>query len=233
MQLHQPKATVFRPQPPPLWFVTNGELTVGPVLTDLLKRGVEYGRVPEYCQVRAFRGEWRSLTGVREIAAMVSKTNIQAPSEEQYQEWMRPVERVKDESELCHTAAWLSLVATGAESAMFHYRTRYSRSLVTRSVLGPMPTDMLGYALSEHDPVLQSARRGRPVVGPPYGPTEDFLAMRFAHTSGGVGAAAMIPVSDENGLVAMLELARPGHAFRRSDLVRAERIVRRALSRQG
>jgi hypothetical protein len=232
MQLAQQKPSVFRPQPPPLWYVTNGELTVGPVVTDLLRRGVEFGRVPEYCHVRAFRGEWRNLMGVREIAALMSKPNIKAPSEEQYAEWMRPVERVKDESELCHTAAWLSLVATGAESAMFHYRTRYSRSLVTRSVLGPMPNDMLGYALSEHDPVLQSARRGRPVVGPPYGPTEDFLAMRFARTSGGVGAAAMIPVFDENGLVAMLELARPGHAFRRADLLRAERIVRRALGRQ-
>jgi hypothetical protein len=232
MQLAQQKPSVFRPQPPPLWYVTNGELTVGPVVTDLLCRGVEYGRVPDYCHVRAFRGEWRGLTSVREIAALMSKPNITAPSEEQYAEWMRPVERVKDESELCHTAAWLSLVATGAESAMFHYRTRYSRSLVTRSVLGPMPNDMLGYALSEHDPVLQSARRGRPVLGPPYGPTEDWLAMRFARTSGGVGAAAMIPVFDESGLVAMLELARPGHAFRRSDLLRAERIVQRALGQR-
>lgn len=229
MSAQQQKPSVFRPQPPPLWFVTNGELTVGPVVTNLLLRGVEFGRVPDYCQVRAFRGEWRELNSVREIAALNSKTGFTAPREDQFAEWARPVERVKDESELCHTAAWLALVATGAESAMFHLRTRYSRSLVTRSVLGPMPNDMLGYALSEHDPVLQSARRGRPVVGPPYGPTEDFLAMRFARSSGGVGAAAMIPVFDGGGLVAMLELSRPGHAFRRSDLVRAERIVQRAL----
>lgn len=232
MQLLQPNSTVFRPLPPPLWYVTNGELTVGPVRTDLLRRGVEYGRVPDYCQVRAFRGEWRELHAVREIAALTTKPGFNAPNEEQFAEWARPVERAKDESELCHTAAWLALVATGAESAMFHYRTRYSRSLVTRSVLGPMPNDMLGYALSEHDPVLQSARRGRPVVGPPYGPTEDFLAMRFARSSGGVGAAAMIPVFDDAGLIAMLELARPGHAFRRNDLLRAERIVRRALGQK-
>jgi hypothetical protein len=229
MLAQQQKPSVFRPQPPPLWFVTNGDLTVGPVVTDLLIRGVEFGRVPDYCQVRAFRGEWRELTSVREIAALNSKTGFTAPSEDQFAEWARPVERVKDESELCHTAAWLALVATGAESAMFHLRTRYSRSLVTRSVLGPMPNDMLGFALSEHDPVLQSARRGRPVVGPPYGPSEDFLAMRFARSSGGVGAAAMIPVFDSGGLIAMLELSRPGHAFRRADLLRAERIVQRAL----
>jgi hypothetical protein len=229
MQLEQQTPSIFRPQPPPLWYVSNGDLTVGPVRTSLLMRGVEFGRVPDYCQVRAFRGEWRGLTAVREIAALMSKPGIGAPSENQFAEWARPVERMKDDSELCHTAAWLALVATGAESAMFHYRTRYSRSLVTRSVLGPMPNDMLGYALSEHDPVLKQARLGRPVVGPPYGPTEDWLAMRFARSSGGVGAAAMIPILDSNGLLAMLELSRPGHAFRRGDLVRAERIVQRAV----
>jgi hypothetical protein len=39
----------------------------------------------------------------------------------------------------------------------------------------------------------------------------------------------MIPVFIGNELTAMLELSRPGHAFRRSDLQRAERIVQRAL----
>jgi hypothetical protein len=39
----------------------------------------------------------------------------------------------------------------------------------------------------------------------------------------------MIPIFVGNTLMAMLELSRPGHAFRRSDLQRAERIVWRAL----
>ena len=39
----------------------------------------------------------------------------------------------------------------------------------------------------------------------------------------------MIPVCIGNELTAMIELSRPGHAFRRSDLQRAERIVQRAL----
>jgi hypothetical protein len=223
------ETSVFRPQPPPLWYVTNGDLTVGPVGTGLLMRGVEFGRVPDYCHVRPGRGSWRHLNGVREIAALTSKTGLSAPSEEQFWEWARPVERVKDEGELCHTVTWLALVATGAESAMFHYRGRYSRELVTRSVLGPMPHDQLGCGLPEGDLVLAAARAHRPVVGPPYGPAEDALAMRFASSSGGVGAAAMIPIFVAGTLTGMLELARPGHAFRRTDLVRAERIVHRAL----
>lgn len=228
MQLHIP-TSVFRPAPPPLWYVTNGELTVGPVVTGLLIRGVEAGRVPDYCQVSPYYGEWRGLSAVREIAALNSKANAKAPSAEQLAEWSRPVERIKDEEELAHTVTWLSLITTGAESAMFHYRRRNTRPLVTRSVLGPISNERLGYALPENDLVLKAARAGRPVFGPPYGATEDALAIRFAGSRNGVGAAAMIPFFIGPQLTGMLELSRPGHAFRRSDLQRAERIVQKAL----
>jgi len=229
MQLQPVQNSVFRLQPPPLWYVTNGELTVGPVVTGLLLRGVEFGRVPDYCHVRTYHGDWRTLTSVREISALNSKVGANAPSADQLAEWGRPLERIKDEMELAHTVTWLSLVTTGAESAMFHYRGRGARSLYTRSVLGPMSTERLNYALPESDLVLIAARFGRPVFGPPYGPTEDALAMRFASSRGGSGAVAMIPVFVGKELTAMLELSRPGHAFRRSDLQRAERIVQRAL----
>jgi hypothetical protein len=229
MQLETFPTSVFKLEPPPLWYVTNGDLTVGPVVTGLLLRGVEHGRVPEYCHVRTYHGDWRTLNSVREISALNSKVGAQAPSADQLAEWGRPVERIRDEMELAHTVAWLSMVTTGAESAMFHYRGRYGRSLVTRSVLGPMSNERLGYALPESDLLLKSARLGRPVFGPPYGPTEDALAMRFASSKGGSGAVAMIPTFVGNELTAMLELSRPGHAFRRSDLKRAERIVQRAL----
>ncbi len=228
MELHIP-TSVFRPAPPPLWYVTNGDLTVGPVVTGLLIRGVEAGRVPDYCQVSPYYGEWRGLSAVREIAALNSKVTGKAPSAEQLAEWARPVERIKDEEELAHTVTWLSLITTGAESAMFHYRRRNTRPLVTRSVLGPISSERLGYALPENDLVLKSARLGRPVFGPPYGATEDALAIRFAGSRNGVGAAAMIPFFIGTQLTGMLELSRPGHAFRRSDLQRAERIVQKAL----
>jgi len=229
MELNQIPRSVFKQTPPPLWYVTNGELTVGPVVTGLLIRGVEFGRVPDYCHVSPFRGDWRTLNSVREIAALNSKVTGNAPSSEQLLEWTRPVERIKDEAELSHTITWLSLMATGAESAMFHYRGRNARALITRSVLGPISNERLGYALPEQDLVLKAARTGRPVLGPPYGPTEDALAIRFASSRGGVGAAAMIPIFIGENLTGMLELSRPGHAFRRSDLQRAERIAQRAL----
>jgi hypothetical protein len=230
--MHEIPHSVFRVEPPPLWFVTDGELTVGPVVTGLLMRGVEHGRVPEDCHVRPYRGNWRTLLGVREISALTRKKPAATPNADQLIEWGRPAERIKDEMELCHTMAWLSLVATSAESAMFHYRGRSARTLTTRAVLGPMPKDRLGYSLPEDDLLLQSARQGRPVTGPPYGPVEDALAMRFACSQGGAGAVAMIPIFTGGSLTAMLELSRPGHAFRRTDLQTAERIVQRTLRRQ-
>ncbi len=229
-QLHVPPS-VFRPSPPPLWYVTNGELTVGPVVTDLLRRGVEYGRIPEYCQVAAVRGSWRKLEGVREIAALTSKVTavVKAPSFEKLAELERPVELIRDEDELCHNIARLSVIVTGAESAMFHFLGRSARALTTRAVLGPVSSEHLGYELPEDDLVLRAARRGRPVLGPPYGTAEDALAVRFASSKNGVGAAAMIPIFVHGTLTAMLELSRPGHAFRRNDLRKAERIAQRSL----
>src|SRR3954471_6987394 len=229
MELHQIPRSIFKQTPPPLWYVTNGELTVGPVVTGLLIRGVEAGRVPDYCHVSPYHGEWRTLNAVREIAALNSKLNGVAPTPDQLQELARPIERIKDECELSHTVAWLSLMATGAESAMFHYRGRKQRTLITRSVIGPISNERLGFELPESDLVLKAARRRQPVFGPPYGATEDALAIRFASSRGGVGAAAMIPIFIGEQLTAMLELSRPGHAFRRSDLQRAERIAQRAV----
>ncbi len=84
-------------------------------------------------------------------------------------EWTRPVERIKDEAELSHTVTWLALITTGAESAMFHYRGRNQRTLITRSVIGPISNERLGYALpktiwccKQHAEVAQCW--GRPMV---------------------------------------------------------------------
>jgi len=224
--------SVFRPIAPPLWYVSDGDLTVGPVPTKLLLRGIEHGRVPDGCWVRASGSDWRNVHAVREVAALNGKLGPRLPTEEQLVEWTRPAAQIRDEEELAHQLTWLALVATGAESAMFHYRAPRSRWFVTRSVVGPMSPDQLGRVLPEWDPLLEAARLGRPVVGPPYGPLEDALATRMATSQGGVGAAAMVPIFWRGMLRGLLELSRPGHAFRREDLKTAERIAQRALAGQ-
>lgn len=224
--------SVFRSIAPPLWYVSDGDVTVGPVPTGLLLRGLEHGRVPDDCWVRASGGDWRNVHAVREVAAMTGKVGPRLPTEEQLVEWARPAARVRDEEELAHQLTWLALVATGAESGMFHYCAPRSRWFVTRSVVGSMPPDLLGRVLPDWDPLLEAARLGRPVLGPPYGPLEDALATRMATSQGGVGAAAMVPIFWRGSLRGLLELSRPGHAFRRQDLKTAERIAQRTLARE-
>lgn len=222
-------SSVFRAAPPPLWYVSNGELTVGPVVTDLLKRGVEHRRVPDHCYVRPLQGDWRTLTGVREVCRLWGMSSTKLPSTEQVTEWSRPMRSMRDEDELWHAVADLAVLATGAECAMLHVRRGSARPLVTRAVSGPISRERLSHALPDEDHVLAAARQRRPVIGPPYGAAEDALAKRFARSQGGVGAAAMIPILVGNALSAMLELSRPGHAFRRADLKRAERLVQRVI----
>lgn len=232
MQLQDFTKSVFRVEPPPLWWVTNGDLTVGPVVTGLLMRGVEQGRIPEFCRVRTFRGSWRTLSRVREVNARISQVSYKAPGPEELIEWGHMFDRTKDGIELAHAVTWLTVVTTGAESGMLHVREGFGSMLTTRCVVGPVSNERLGYALDDNDPVLRAARLGCPVFGPPYGPIEDALATRFASSAGGVGAVAMVPAYLGRELTVMLELARPGHAFRKTDLQRAERIVQRALRKR-
>ena len=231
MRLHQMPHSVFRPQPPPLWYVTNGEITVGPVVTPLLLRGVEARRVPDYCYVRTPIGSWRTLDGVRELAALRRESDRDplGGNADSIDEAVRRLQGIRDGDALCYEVTRLSSVITDAESAMFHHFDGSAHPPTTRCVLGPMSREQLGCTLPEHDLVLRSARLGRPVLGPPYGPAADALSIRFSTSRGGVGAAAMIPVFLGGTLTAMLELSRPGRAFRRADLQRAEQIVQGAL----
>ena len=178
--------SVFLPKPPPLWYVSRGDVTVGPVITTQLTRGVASGRVPDDCLVRAWRGDWRDLASVREVAAL-HKPPTKDPKLEQIFEWELAADRVKkDAMELCHTVAWLARMATGAECAIVHFRSRLDHPLRTRAVVGPMPTTLLGHPLPESDPALHEAFRGRAIVGPPFGRAEDALAIRFASSKNGV-----------------------------------------------
>lgn len=231
MQVQTIARSVFLPQPPPLWYITDGVKSVGPVVTGMLMRGVEAGRVSEFCHVRVARGGWRGLNYVREIAALNSRVGPlpKGASAEAFMELSMATGCIRDDDEFFYELAQLAITTTGAECAMFHCLEASSRSMVTRCILGPMSYDRLGYPLAENDLVLHYARLGRPVLGPPYGPVEDKLSMRFASSQGGVGAVAMIPISVGNVVTNMLELARPGHAFRRADLQRAERVVQRAI----
>jgi hypothetical protein len=133
-----------------------------------LKKGVEYGRVPDYCKVAPYGGAWRKLKSVREIAALDSKNKNatvanKPPTGDRLVELSRPIGRIRDEDELCYHVTRISLIATGAESGMFHFRSRSARGLTTRCVLGPMSSERLNESLPDNDLVMRAAKLGRPI----------------------------------------------------------------------
>ena len=82
---------VPRKRPPPLWFVTNGDVTVGPVTTNLLVRGVLYRRVPDECLVRERTwSAWRHLERIREVAEL-RRMQAKGPVEIEPTSWKGPV----------------------------------------------------------------------------------------------------------------------------------------------
>ena len=71
MELSTWSPTGKRPKPPPLWLVTNGDVTVGPINTTLLVRGVVDGRIWDGFYVRDTRTQaWRPVHEVREVRSV-------------------------------------------------------------------------------------------------------------------------------------------------------------------
>src|SRR4051812_18638368 len=76
-----------RPAPggAPEWLVYNRGVTVGPVRTDLLLRGVIHGRVPSTAWVRQTNWQnWREVGRIREVSALtrVLDRRLDAPEPE-------------------------------------------------------------------------------------------------------------------------------------------------------
>jgi hypothetical protein len=222
-------------RPPPLWFVSNGETTVGPVRTDLLMRGVWFGRIPEDCWVRELTWRtWRSLDQIREVRAVLeaqANGDLIMPSA-----MARPsVPRLRKHfGKACAASEVLSLAlgescnVTGSAFGAVHRAWVKNGPPFTSCVRGLGMTSRLGEPVSREDPSLLLAITGGLVVAAPdSGNVERAIAKRFGHPSD-LGGVAMIPITLGQHLIAVLELGRLRHAFRSSDVVQLESIGRAA-----
>lgn len=226
--------------PPPLWFVTNGETTVGPVRTGLLLRGVRHGRVPEDCLVRELRwARWRRLGQVREIAAMRRAQALSACSGEPLvspaptgSELRRMLGHARDRGEVLLFALHAAAAATDAEAGLVHRVTGPFSEFVTCAVQGAAAHELLGVRLAASDWMLGAARAGRSVIGVADATrVHGAAAARLGSQS--VQAVAMMPVRHGHELVAFFELGRAGHAFRGSDVAALADVTRAVVERLG
>ncbi|MET0795414.1 MAG: hypothetical protein ABW061_28100 [Polyangiaceae bacterium] len=211
--------------PPVEWLVSNGKVTVGPVGTDLLLRGVMHGRVPSTSLVRQPSWEhWREVGKIREVSAlkrMLERTFDDGPLEAStLRESAAAVAQAADLGEALLIALHAAARATSATVGLAH-RVREPLLLPTTSCVFEASAERLGEVLPWHDPAFTLARSGRVrllrVSERPKG-VERVLCERLSPAAPLKGVA-MLPVLVDGKLHAMLELGRSDRAFRASDSV--------------
>jgi hypothetical protein len=206
---------------PPQWLVSNGSVTVGPVRTELLLRGVMHGRVPSDSMVREVGWQsWREIGQIREVCALkrvlertVAEPSSKAPS---LRESAAAVGEAVDVGEALLLALHAAARATSATIGLAH-RVREPLLLPTTSCVFEASPQSLGEVLPWFDPVFALARTGGLVLGPANaGVVERAISLRLAH-AGSLRGVAMLPISVDGQLCALLELGRSDHLFRVSD----------------
>lgn len=206
---------------PPQWLVSNGSITVGPVRTELLLRGVMHGRVPSDSMVREVGWQnWRELGQIREVCALkrvldrtVAEPSSKVPS---LRESAAAVAEAGDVGEALLLALHAAARATSATVGLAH-RVREPLLLPTMSCVFEASLQLLGEVLPWFDPAFALARAGGLVLGPAdAGVVERAISSRLAGT-GSLRGVAMLPISVDGQLCAILELGRSDHLFRVSD----------------
>ncbi|MEI9941801.1 MAG: hypothetical protein WDO69_31695 [Pseudomonadota bacterium] len=207
----------------PEWLVCNGGVTVGPVRTDLLLRGVIHGRVPSTAWVRQTGWQnWRELGKIREVSALarVLERRIDEPALESssLHESAEAVAQAADAGEALLIALHAAAQATSATVGLAH-RVREPLLLPTTSCLFDAPSERLGEVLPWFDPAFALARsgRGRLLLGNgERGGVQQTVSNRLSPDAPLAGLA-VLPIMVNGQLCAMLELGRSDHPFRVSD----------------
>ena len=213
----------FAPTGAPEWLVCNRGVTVGPVRTDLLLRGVIHGRVPSTAWVRQTGWQnWRELGKIREVSALsrvlerrVDELTLEPPS---LRESAEAVAQAADAGEALLIALHAAAHATSATVGLAH-RVREPLLLPTTSCLFEAASERLGEVLPWFDPAFALARAGRAqlLLGSAQpGSVQQAASARLSPGSPLAGLA-VLPIMVNGQLCAMLELGRSDHPFRTND----------------
>jgi len=225
LSVHLPVLSVlppYRPKPPPLWFVTNGATTVGPVRTSLLLRGIAHGRVPAECRIRELTWrKWRALHEVREVRALKSPSSWNLTTAARTANLLL---RASDRSERLLLGLQAAVAVTSASAGLIH---RFGDSgPVIRYVHGDTTLGVLGQRLSPRDPALNAACQARMLLGSPEeGEAERSIWLRLTAGYRAFRGVAMVPLIHRSRLFGAIELGRSEHAFRAEDALELARLA--------
>ena len=212
------------------WYVTDGCGVVGPVDTDLLLRGIASSRIPQSCLVKqASWTSWRHLHEIREASrGWLARAPMWATGRLGKSEVPEDfVSRARNAGEALLFAMHAAVEATRATAGLVHRQREPFVGLVTSCAHGPGVYEQLGQVVPRFDPALAAARMGRGVLGRPAGgERQRCIARRFEACGTDLAGVAMVPVFDGPRLLAMIELVRADHPFRREDRGILQRIAR-------
>lgn len=224
-----------RAERPPLWLVKDGENVSGPVPTWLLLRGITHGRVRSDCRVRQVGwSAWRNLSQIREVgqwrrraARAIARPDALNPPRRFLGGRIR---RAESASEVLLFTLAAACAATGAELGAATL-IRAGRPPTTLSVSGTASYELLGLPVRASDLALAAARAGRSFCGAPEASAvHGATAARLGRGGLALSGVALLALRSSEP-IAMIELGRLDHAFRRSDLSALERLRGAALER--
>jgi hypothetical protein len=230
------------------WYVTNGEIVVGPVDTSLLLRGIAAEKVPDDCMVwRHPWPFWRALSAVREVRALRAAQARLGTTWSPPKSWSPPppstalvgatkwISSGSDEQEVVGLTLHAIVRELRASSGLAHRPQRAMGSLVTRSVIGEGVEDRLGTAVPSYDRAMRLARMGAAVIERPDVNAAGVASLdRLGEMEG--GGVALAPIYFGPRLVAILELGKRERPFRASDrtLLRSfTRVASKCLAARG
>ena len=230
------------PSSAPEWLVCNGGVTVGPVRTDLLLRGVIHGRVPSTALVRQTGWQnWRELAKIREVSALSRvldrRVDEALPEPSSLRESAEAVAQAADAGEVLLLALHAAARATSATVGLAH-RVREPLLLPTTSCVYGASSERLGEVLPWFDPAVALARSGRAQLllgAGESGGVQHTVCARLS-PSAPLAGLAVLPIMVGGELCAMLELGRSDHPFRSSDSAELSEFVTQvasALARHG
>lgn len=198
----------------PAWLVSNGEVTVGPVTTNLLVRGVLSGKIPQNCQVSITGQTWRAVDQVREVRRARRQPGEPPPGSVQHAiRWLAGARSVTEAYSLALRGA---CAVTGAEVGLLYQRRDRLEPPVIAAAYG-LPTLRVGEVVSRWDPALGAADDGEPkIFTPDSGPAARAMAFRLSRERRLAGLA-VVPLRTALDIVGVVELGRFDHQFRATD----------------
>jgi hypothetical protein len=209
-----------RPKLPPLWIVSRGDKTAGPVSTPNLVRSIALGRVPDDCIAKPNRySAWRTLEHIREVRAALSPMSRAKPAGDVEADGLGALLRLADtREEAFDLALRFTAKKLGADFGHVHCFEGGHHVPVTRHAVGHDADFRLGAPLLENDYLAHVARTQQVALGA----ARDHLAYRAAAWRLGgrvaeVDGVAMVPIVNRRGTMAMIELGRVDRPFRTSD----------------